>query len=170
MDINHQKPIYVTLPGIEIYLTMGFLSGIADRPPNKHTHPCFEIVCLRKNKEVYFTVIPPLVEHFSKTTKDDGRLCSFLFSFTDDSSDDICQIIRKLNKIIEIKDTFDGITRIEEIQKSLQRKEFGSNDLVKAEFRLFFVKLAQVFYTDDKTEKNVPQTLDDERIALLENF
>ncbi len=168
MEIFYRRPICIFLPGIEVYLTSHFFQG-SHRPPRKHTHPCYEIVCTRRDGEVYFIITPPLTEHVSKT-KVSGRICSFLFSFTKDETKDICQIISKVNREIEVKDTFDGISRIESVLDALTHKGFGMDEQIKAELRLFFVKLAQLFYSEGDAVGVSVQTLDDERIALLEEF
>lgn len=168
MEFLHQRPICVSLPGIKIYLTNYIFQGI-NRPPNKHTHPCHEIVCIQRDGETFFDIVPPLTEHFSKTPAI-GRICSFLFTFTGEEQNDICQIIRKVDKETEVKDTFDGISRIRAIMDAVSHGSFGMDEQLKAEFRLFFVKLAQVFHSETKADSAKMYTLDDERIALLEDF
>ena len=81
MGYIRQKPIYISLPGMEVHLTTYFFGGIDDRPASKHTHPCYEIVSVENDKGVFFTIIPPLMEHFAKTAEP-GKLCSILFTFT----------------------------------------------------------------------------------------
>ncbi|MBQ7951160.1 MAG: helix-turn-helix transcriptional regulator [Clostridia bacterium] len=169
MGYVHQKPICVSIPGMNIYLTTYFFSGIQDRPPRKHTHPCYEIVCRKLNGKVIFNVNPPLVEHYSKTVAD-GLVGSILFTFTEDGTDDICQFIRSVQQETEIEDTFDGLTRLLSVKDALERNDFGLEEQLKAEFRLFFVRLAQFFYMEDKAAHPHTQTLDEERIALLEDF
>lgn len=169
MDNLPQKPICVRIPGIEIYLTTYFFKGVTDRPPRMHTHPCYEIVCTGRENRIVFTLIPPLCEHYSKTVAD-GRICSFLFSFTEEAKKDMCRVISTVENVTEITDTFDGISRIRAIQNSGNQNDFGWYELLKAQFRLFFVQLAQIFYTQGHSKDSESQTLDNERIALLENF
>ncbi len=169
MNAFSQKPICVLLPGMEIYLTTYFFSCVDDRPPRTHSHPCYEIVCTKEKGVIYFNLIPPLTEHFSKTALD-GRVCSFLFTFTEDANDDICQIIRSVDKIIPIQDTFNGMARLLAINDAVSQKKFGMKEQLMAEFRLFFVKLAQIFHAERKVEQENTQNLDVQRIALLEDF
>ncbi|MBO5408762.1 MAG: helix-turn-helix transcriptional regulator [Clostridia bacterium] len=170
MEYVTRKPIVVSLPGMEVYLTSYFFHGVSDRPSRLHTHPCYEIVCTKANDVVYFSIVPPLTEHVSKSTSIDGRICSFLFTFTEDDPDDICQILRSVNKVTEIQDTFNGLARLLAIQEALEKPHFGMKEHMKAEFRLFFVKLGQVFHSEAKISYENPQSLDDQRIALLEDF
>lgn len=168
MEYVSQKPICISLPGMEIHITVYFFRGVDDRPPRLHTHPCHEIVCTKSGENIYFTVIPPLTEHFSKTGEE--RMCSFLFNFTGTDDDDICQIIRFVDKETEILDNFDGFSRLIAIKEALEHKNFGLEEQLKAEFRLFFVNLAQNFHVESQSMETTKQTLDDERIALLEEF
>ena len=134
-----------------------------------YTPPCYEIVCSKLDDKVVFSVNPPLVEHYSKTISD-GLIGSILFTFTEDVTDDICQILRSVKQQMEIEDTFEGLTRLVSIREALEQKDFGLEEQLKAEFRLFFVRLAQVFYMEEKAAHPHTQTLDEERIALLEDF
>lgn len=169
MGYTNQKPICISLPGMEIHLTIYFFYGVDDRPPRIHSHPCHEIVCKNVNGKVFITLIPPLMEHFS--TSQEERICSFLFKFTDGDEDDVCQIIRSVNEITDIPDTFDGLARLLAIKDAVQQNDFGLEEQLKAELRLFFVKMAQVFHSKtDSSEEEHMQTLDEERIALMEEF
>lgn len=168
MEIFYRRPICVFLPGMEVYLTSHFFQG-SHRPPRKHTHPCYEIVCTRRDDGVFFHITPPLTEHYSKA-KVSGAVCSFLFSFKEDEPNDICQVLSQLDHEIEIKDTFDGISRLESVLDAITHSGFGVNELISAELRLFFVKLAQLFYSENESASVYVQTLDDERIVLLEEF
>ncbi len=134
-----------------------------------HSHPCFEIVCTKEKGVTFFNLIPPLTEHFAKSAAD-GRVCSFLFTFTENAEEDICQIIRSVDRIIAIQDTFNGMARLLEINEAVVQKKFGMKEHLMAEFRLFFVKLAQIFHTERKSEHENIQNLDIQRIALLEEF
>ncbi len=169
MEYVSRKPICVSLPGMEIYLTSYFFERLADRPPWRHTHPCYEMVCTQLNGKTAFTLVPPLTEHVSKSAED-GILCSFLFTFTNDDTDDFCQILRFVDKIVEIQDTFDGLTRLIEIKDALVQKSVGYEEQLKAELRLFFVQLAKNFQTEVQSSYEYSQNLDAQRIALLEDF
>lgn len=169
MEYVSQKPICVSIPGMEIYLTTYFFQAIKDRPARMHTHPCYEIVCTKSNELVYFTIVPPLTEHYSKTITD-GRVCSFLFTFTENAPDDLCQILRSVSKSTEIQDTFNGLARLIAIKEAVEQQNFGLKEHLKAEFRLFFVKLAQIFHMKVDSVKMYTPTLDEQRIALLEDF
>ena len=169
MEYVSRKPICVSLPGMEIYLTSYFFQRLADRPPWRHAHPCYEMVCTQVNGQAAFTIVPPLTEHVSKSAED-GILCSFLFTFTNDEPNDFCQILRSVNKIVEIQDTFDGLTRLVEIREALIQKHFGYEEQLKAELRLFCVRLAQNFHTEVQSSVDPTQNLDAQRIALLEDF
>ena len=147
MDYISRKPICVSLPGMEIYLTSYFFQRLADRPPWRHTHPCYEMVCTQLNGQAAFTIIPPLTEHVSKSSED-GVLCSFLFTFTNSDPDDFCQILRSVEKIVEIQDTFGGLNRLVEIREALVNKSFGYEEQLKAELRLLFVQLAKNVHTE----------------------
>ena len=170
MDYISRKPICVTLPGMEIYLTTYFFQMVGDRPPWRHTHPCHEIVCTQLNGITSFTLIPPLTEHVSKSVAQDGVLCSFLFTFTNTDSDDFCQILKHIDKIVEIQDTFDGLSRLVAIREALIQKNFGYEEQIKAELRLFVVRLAQNFHSEVQSFSDPAQNLDAQRIALLEDF
>lgn len=169
MGYIRQKPIYISLPGMEVHLTTYFFGGIDDRPASKHTHPCYEIVSVENDKGVFFTIIPPLMEHFAKTAEP-GKLCSILFTFTQECENDICRILETIDKVIEIQDTFDGIARIKAVKESFSRNDVGMDEQVVAELRLFFVRLAQTFQTQKKDPRYYTQTLEEERIALLNDF
>ncbi len=125
MEYVSQKPIYILLPGMEIYLTTNFFRMVVDRPPWRHTHPCHEIVCTQLNGITSFTLVPPLTEHVSKSVQKDGVLCSFLFTFTNTDSDDFCQILRSVDKVTEIHDTFNGLARLVAIKEVLNQKDVG---------------------------------------------
>ncbi len=169
MDYISRKPICVSLPGMEIYLTSHFFQLLADRPPWRHAHPCYEMVCTQINGQAAFTIVPPLTEHISKSAED-GILCSFLFTFTNSDPDDFCQILRSVEKIVEIQDTFSGLSRLVEIREALVNKSFGYEEQLKAELRLFFVQLAKNVHTEVQSSYEHSQNLDAQRIALLEDF
>lgn len=169
MDYVSCKPICVSLPGMEIYLTSYFFQRLVDRPPWRHAHPCYEMICTQLNGKAAFTIVPPLTEHVSKSL-DEGVLCSFLFTFTNNEPDDFCQILRSVNGIVEIQDTFDGLTRLVAIREALVQKSFGYEEQLKAELRLFFVQWAQCFHTEVQSSGEYSQNLDAQRIALLEDF
>ena len=169
MGYTRQKPIYISLPGMEVHLTTYFFKGIDDRPANKHTHSCYEIVSVENDKGVFFTITPPLMVHFSKTAEP-GKICSLLFSFTQECENDICRILETIDKQIEIQDTFDGMTRIKAVKESFERHDVGMDEQIIAELRLFFVRLAQTLQTEKKVPRYYTQTLEEERIALLEDF
>ena len=169
MEYISRKPICVSLPGMEIYLTYYFFQRLTDRPPWRHAHPCYEMVCTQSNGQAAFTLVPPLTDHVSKSA-DDGVLCSFLFTFTNSDLDDFCQILRSVDKIIEIQDSFGGLTRLVEIREALIQKSFGYEEQLKAELRLFFVQLAKTVYSEVQSSFEHSQNLDAQRIALLEDF
>ncbi len=169
MEYVSRKPICVSLPGMEIYLTYYFFQRLADRPPWRHAHPCYEMICTQLNGKSAFTIVPPLTEHVSKSLEE-GILCSFLFTFTNNDTDDFCQILRSIDKTVEIQDTFDGLTRLVEIREALIQKNFGYEEQLKAELRLFVVRLAQNFRTEVQSSYEHSQNLDAQRIALLEDF
>lgn len=170
MEYVSQKPICISLPGMEIYLTTNFFQMIGDRPPWRHTHPCHEIVCTQLNGITSFTLVPPLTEHISKSIAKDGVLCSFLFTFTNTDSDDFCQILRSVDKVTEILDTFNGLARLVAIKEALHQRNVGFEEQLKAEFRLFFVQMAQTFHSERQAFRDESQNLDAQRIALLEAF
>ena len=169
MGYVRQKPICISLPGMEVYLTTYFFRGVDDRPPSNHTHPCYEIVCVESEKGAIFTIIPPRTEHFSKTVEQ-GKICSLLFTFTQECENDICRIIGAIDKEMEIRDTFDGMARIKAIKETVDRHNIGIDEQITAELRLFFVRLAQILHSEKKQQRSHTQTLEEERIALLEDF
>ena len=107
MEPEIKLPLRIVLPGMEVLLTGRFFHGL-NRPPMQHMHPCFELTCVEKQDGVRFILVPPLVAHMAA----DGpleRISSILFSFTGGGEEDVCDVFRRIQKPLEIADSFDGV-------------------------------------------------------------
>lgn len=166
--MKNNKLFCVTLPAMEVYLGNYFFEGVKNRPPRKHIHPTYELVCVQKNNGMNFIIHPPLSEHFSEDVSPDS-ITSLLFTFLDTDNDDFCMRL-KTDCDIEIVDTFGGAERIKALKGLVDDRIPGVAEQRIAELRLLFISLARAI-SDNCIDHNISQqTLDAERIARLEEY
>lgn len=161
-------PLYIALPGMEVYLAENFFKSLTDRPPRMHNHPAYELVCIEKDGGMEFRIIPPLKEHLAA----EGTITSLLFSFTQDVDADICQALKGITaEPVSFHDDFQGSARIRSA-KSLAENilQPGAREQLAAELRLLFVCLARKANVSDTAAASHQQTLDEERLAILEDY
>jgi AraC-like DNA-binding protein len=169
MEMEIKLPWHILLPGMEVLLTGRFFHGLKNRPPMLHTHPCFELTCVEEGENARLILVPPLVPHMAAAGHPD-RISSILFSFqaAQEKQEDVCDVFRSMRKPIEMTDSFDGAKRLHAIKEAVGDPRPGLREQVEAELRLLFVHLARSLYPADQ-KKPVPlQTLDEERLGLLE--
>lgn len=159
----------VPLTGMEIYLTSCFFEGLTNRPRRWHTHPCYELVCIETESGMEFTVIPPLCKHLAVDAPPE-RISSILFSFLPEGRDDICTVLRDVQTETAVADSFDGASRIRSVKSLALDNSYGAEEQMKAELRLLFVGLARALSPKKQIEPRREQTLDDERLARLEEY
>lgn len=161
-------PLYIPLPGMEVYLAENFFKGLTDRPPRMHNHPAYELVCMENADGMVFRIIPPLMEHLSA----ESTITSLLFSFTQDANSDICQALKGITtEPVCIHDDFHGIQRIlsaKHLAENILRP--GAKEQLAAELRLLFICLARKISSADTQPDLRQQTLYEERLAILEDY
>lgn len=161
-------PLYIALPGMEVYLAENFFKGLTDRPPRMHSHPAYELVCIENADGMEFRIIPPLMEHLSA----EGTITSLLFSFPQESNADICQALKAITaEPVCIHDDFHGIQRILSAKHLAENiLQPGAKEQLAAELRLLFVCLARKLSSKENAPTLQQQTLYQERLAILEDY
>ena len=161
-------PLYIPLPGMDVYLAENFFKGLTDRPPRLHSHPAYELVCIERENGTEFRIIPPLVEHLAA----ECTITSLLFSFTQDANADICQVLKAVTaEPISIHDDFHGIQRILNTKQLAENILLpGAKEQLAAEFRLLFICLARKMACAQPETTPQSQTLYEERLAILEDY
>ena len=161
-------PLYIELPGMEVYLAENFFKGLTGRPPRMHSHPAYELICIKKEAGVDFRIIPPLMEHLSV----ESTITSLLFSFTQEVNADICQALKTITaEPVCIHDDFHGIQRILSAKQLADNiLQPGAREQLAAELRLLFVCLARKISRADTQPALRQQTLYEERLAILEDY
>lgn len=160
-------PLYIALPGMEVYLAENFFKSLTDRPPRMHNHPAYELVCIEKDGGMEFRIIPPLQEHLAS----EGTITSLLFSFTQEVETDICRVLNTIGTQLSISDDFGGSARIRSAKQLAENiLQPGAREQLAAELRLLFVCLARKANGDQTAAASHQQTLDEERLAILEDY
>ena len=164
-------PLYIPLPGMEVYLAENFFKGLIGRPPRMHSHPAYELVCIESGGHTEFMIVPPLVEHLAVEVAQ-GRITSLLFAFTPTEEPDICHALKDIfTAPIRISDDFDGCTRIHNAKHLAENLLLpGAREQLAAELRLLFVCLARKFSHKENEPTMRQQTLYQERLAILEDY
>lgn len=164
-------PLYIALPGMEVYLAENFFKGLTDRPPRMHSHPAYELVCIESDHGTEFMIVPPLVEHLAAEATM-GRITSLLFAFTQSEDADICRTLREITDApVRIADDFDGCVRIHNAKQLAENLLLpGAKEQLAAELRLLFVCLARKLSHKTDAAALHPQTLYEERLAILEDY
>ena len=165
---NH--PLYIQLPGMEVYLAENFFKSLTDRPKRMHSHPAYELVCIHQADSTEFLIVPPLLEHLAVEAPP-GCITSLLFSFPQSMEDDICLRLKEIkDSPITLQDDFDGRIRIQNAKQLAENiASAGAREQLAAELRLLFVCLARKVSSH---QQPVPhqQTLYEERLAILEDY
>ena len=160
-------PLYIALPGMEVYLAENFFKSLTDRPPRLHSHPAYELVCIETVDGMDFRIIPPLQEHLAA----EGTLTSLLFSYTQEAEADICQALKATGTQLRISDDFEGSARIRSAKQLAENiLQPGAREQLAAELRLLFVCLARKANVGHTVTASHQQTLDEERLAILEDY
>lgn len=164
-------PLYIALPGMEVYLAENFFKGLTDRPPRMHSHPAYELVCIERGSDTEFLIVPPLVEHLAAEAAQ-GSITSLLFAFMQSEEKDICQSLKYITTApITIKDDFQGSIRIRNAKQLAENiSQPGAGEQLAAELRLLFVCLARKISGKDNEPTWRQQTLYEERLAILEDY
>ena len=164
-------PLYIALPGMEVYLAENFFQGLTDRPPRMHSHPAYELVCIESAGGTEFMIVPPLVEHLAVEAAQ-GRITSLLFAFMQAEEMDICHALQEITTApIRISDDFDGCTRIHNAKHLAENLLLpGAREQLAAELRLLFVCLARKLSRKENEPAMPQQTLYEERLAILEDY
>lgn len=164
-------PLYIRLPGMEVYLAENFFKSLTDRPPRMHSHPAFELVCIETADGMDFRIIPPLMEHLAAEATA-GSISSLLFSFTQEAESDICQALKAITaELVCIHDDFHGSQRIHSTKQLAENiLQPGAREQLAAELRLLFVCLARKANVGEAAASTHRQTLDEERLAILEDY
>lgn len=164
-------PLYIALPGMDVYLAESFFKNQLDRPKRMHSHPAYELVCIAQNDHAEFTIVPPLVEHLAAEAAP-GSITSLLFSFQQGANDDICMCLKNItNGPVTLLDDFDGSVRIRSAKQLAENLLLsGAREQLAAELRLLFVCLARRISGKENVPKLHRQTLYEERLAILEDY
>lgn len=164
-------PLYVALPGMEVYLAENFFKSLTDRPPRMHSHPAYELVCIEKEDGADFRIIPPLMEHLAADAPG-GNITSLLFAFTQGDENDICLSLKRIQTdSVCIRDDFQGSARIRNAKQLAETVLLpGAREQLAAELRLLFVCLARKISGKDNGPALRRQTLYEERLAILEDY
>ena len=164
-------PLYIALPGMDVYLAENFFKSLTDRPPRMHSHPAYELICIEKSDGMDFRIIPPLMEHLAAEATE-GSISSLLFSFTQESDSDICRALKHISADpVCFYDDFDGSARIRNARALADNiRQPGAKEQLAAELRLLFVCLARKANGDETSAASHQQTLDEERLAILEDY
>jgi AraC-like DNA-binding protein len=173
MESRVKLPLHIALPGIDVMLIDKFFGSIVDQPPMVHSHPCFELICVQECTNSRFVVVPPHILHLAETFHPQTlSIDSILFSFlpeSDGNTGDICGVLRQLQDVTELPDTFSGAACIEALKAALTDTRPGLEELMQAQLRLLLVQIArQLCKTEIPSEIN--RTLDNERLGLLEEY
>jgi len=164
-------PLYLSLPGMDVYLAENFFKSLTDRPPRMHNHPAYELVCIEKDGGMEFRIIPPLKEHLAVYAPS-GKISSLLFSFTSNIEGDICAALASVqNTPVSIADDFHGYMRINNAKLLAENiMQPGAREQLVAEFRLLFICLARKMTCTQLQTIPQNQTLYEERLAILEDY
>ena len=175
MDREVRLPLHIALPGMDVLLTEEFFLGMEDRPPVRHSHSCFELICVEERAGVRFLLIPPLTVHLAEDVRrgDIVSIKSILITFSGPESDemgDICGVLRELKEPVESQDSFGGSERLCGLMTALNDSRPGQKEKLEAELRLLLVNLSRELYGDRRAAAELPHTLDEERTGLLEEY
>ena len=164
-------PLYLPLPGMEVYLAESFFKNQLDRPKRLHSHPAYELVCIQREDGAEFVIVPPLVEHLAAEAAP-GKITSLLFSFPQSAEYDICQELKSItNQPVTLRDDFDGSIRIQNAKQAAENLLLpGAREQLTAELRLLFVRLSQKLSSKALAPALYQQTLYEERLAILEDY
>lgn len=164
-------PLYIALPVMEVYLAESFFKSQLDRPKRLHNHPAYELVCIERESHTEFVIVPPLIEHLAAEAAP-GRITSLLFSFSQDSDNDICLELKNItNAPVTVQDDFEGCVRIRKAKQLADNLLLpGAREQLAAELRLLFICLARKIGSKDQTATVRQQTLYEERLAILEDY
>lgn len=164
-------PLYIPLPGMDVYLAENFFKGLTDRPPRMHSHPAYELVCIESAGGTEFMIVPPLVEHLAAEAVP-GPITSLLFAFPQATEADICHTLQEITSApVRISDDFDGCIRIHNAKHLAENLLLpGAREQLAAELRLLFVCLARKLSRKDNEPAFHQQTLYEERLAILEDY
>ena len=164
-------PLYIQLPGMEVYLAENFFKSLTDRPKRMHSHPAYELVCIHQADSTEFLIVPPLLEHLAVEAPP-GCITSLLFSFPQSAEDDICLVLKEIKgSAITLQDDFDGRIRIQNARQLAENiASAGAREQLAAELRLLFVCLARKLSSKDGEPALRQQSLYEERLAILEDY
>lgn len=163
-------PLYIPLPGMEVYLAENFFKSLLDRPKRMHSHPAYELVCIERCDHTEFMIVPPLIEHLAAEAQP-GQITSLLFSFPQDADDDICMGLKAIGDTpVTVLDDFEGRVRIHNAKQLAENLLLpGAKEQLAAELRLLFVCLARKMSVSRQPVLH-QQTLYEERLAILEDY
>ena len=164
-------PLYIPLPGMDVYLAENFFKSLTDRPPRMHSHPAYELVCIERTNGMEFRIIPPLVEHLAAEDPC-GKISSLLFSFTQEEKPDICAALKTITDTpVCLQDDFQGICRLQNAKQLAENILLpGAKEQLAAELRLLFICLARKMACVQPETTPQSQTLYEERLAILEDY
>lgn len=164
-------PLYLSLPGMEVYLAESFFKNQLDRPKRLHSHPAYELVCIQRDCGTEFVVVPPLIEHLAAEAEP-GCITSLLFSFSQTQDYDICLELKGISDHpVTLHDDFDGSMRINRAKQLAENLLLpGAREQLVAELRLLFVCLARKLSSNASIPALPQQTLYEERLAILEDY
>lgn len=164
-------PLYIPLPGMEVYLAESFFKNQLDRPKRLHSHPAYELVCIQRESYTEFVIVPPLIEHLAAEAEP-GSITSLLFSFSQTPEYDICWELKAITgQPVTLQDDFDGSIRIQKAKQLAENLLLpGAREQLTAELRLLFVCLVRKLSSKAFAPALHPQTLYEERLAILEDY
>lgn len=167
MPVRHDLS-RITVPGMYVYLGTSFFHNLSHRPRRIHNHPCYELVCIDTPEKQYFTINPPLYNHWAANAAPE-TVTSFFFVFTDGAEEDVRTVFRHCKKPVTVADTFGGMEQIRSVCQLVSDTGPGVKTQLAAELHLVLVKLARTLSGTVPENRDVC-TLEDKRIAMLEEY
>lgn len=163
----------IDLSSIQISVVQKFIMNQQEETPLLHKHPCYEIICVNETEGAYFVIVPPHTDHLAIDGREDKVLSvnSFLFTFKEKGcKNDIYNVLKNCDEIIKLKDTFNGLERMNAIQSLVGDKSYGSVEQLTAEFQLLLVLICRTLGKITGIEHKKEQTLDEKRLGVMEDY
>jgi len=164
-------PLYIQLPGIEVYFVEYLLNRPRSNVQAMHSHTTYELMCIHTEAGTVFRIIPPFYEHIGEDTSQ-ANVLSLLFAFTQPPVNDICQVLQSIKDApVDFPDDFQGYGWFQSIKQLVQDlSQPGAYEQLSAQLRLLFVCIARKQSSVSGSAPDFHQTLDNKRLAIMEDF
>jgi len=138
--VDKNKLSAFSLGALKVYIGKSFYEPLADIPPRRHTHPCYELVCVDRGEEgMSFRINPPLLEHIASDAPSE---CISSLLFEPSGGDDVTSLLA-VDTATDIPDLYGGAYRIRSLKALSLDTSRGVREHMEAELRLLFVGLAR---------------------------